>query len=188
MPIYAIDDVAPHFEDRSSNWLAPDATLIGKLSIGRDVSIWFGVVMRGDNDAITIGEGSNVQEHTVMHTDPGFPLTVGRGCTIGHLAILHGCTIGDNSLVGMGAIILNGARIGRNSLVGAGALVTEGKEFPDNSLIVGAPAKAVRTLDEAAIEGLRASAAHYAANGRRFTAGLTEVADVPAASGKARQA
>ena len=188
MPIYAIDGAQPHFDDRSSNWLAPDATLIGNLSIGRDVSIWSGVVMRGDNEKIGIGEGSNVQEHTVMHTDPGFPLTVGRGCTIGHRAILHGCTIGDNSLVGMGAIVLNGAKIGRNSLVGAGALVTEGKEFPDNSLIVGAPAKAVRVLDDAAVEGLKASAAHYAANGRRFTAGLKEVADVPGASGKARQA
>ena len=123
--------------------------------------IWFGVTLRGDNEPIEIGEGSNVQEHAIMHTDPGFPLTIGRGCTIGHRALLHGCTIGDNSLIGMGAIVLNGARIGRNSLVGAGALVTEGKEFPDDSLIVGAPAKAVRTLDEDAIARLRASAEHY---------------------------
>src|SRR5690606_18093123 len=136
---------------------------------------WFGVTIRGDNEAIVLGAGSNVQEHTVMHTDPRFPLTVGEGCTIGHRAMLHGCTIGDNSLVGMGAIVLNGARIGKNSLVGAGALVTEGKEFPDNSLIIGSPAKAVRTLDAAAVADLRAAAEHYVANGRRFKAGLSKL-------------
>jgi carbonic anhydrase/acetyltransferase-like protein (isoleucine patch superfamily) len=172
MPIYAIDGVEPRFEDRDSNWVAPDATLIGNITIGRNVGIWFGTVVRGDNEEISIGEDSNVQEHTIMHTDPGFPLTIGKGCTIGHRAMLHGCTIGDNSLIGMGAIVLNGARIGRNSLVGAGALVTEGKEFPDNSLIVGSPAKAVRALDDAAVERLRKSAAHYVANGKRFRAGL----------------
>jgi carbonic anhydrase/acetyltransferase-like protein (isoleucine patch superfamily) len=175
MPIYALDGTAPTFADRLSNWIAADATLIGRISIGRDVSIWFGAALRGDNELIEIGEGSNVQEHTVMHTDPGFPLTIGSGCTIGHRALLHGCTIGDNSLVGMGAIILNGARIGRNSLVGAGALVTEGKEFPDNSLIVGSPAKLVRMLDDAALERLRASAGHYVKNGKRFIAGLKAV-------------
>ncbi|KQZ31883.1 acetyltransferase [Mesorhizobium sp. Root552] len=172
MPIYAIDGVEPRFEDRDSNWVAPDASLIGNITIGRNVGIWFGTVVRGDNEEISIGEDSNVQEHTIMHTDPGFPLTIGKGCTIGHRAMLHGCTIGDNSLIGMGAIVLNGARIGRNSLVGAGALVTEGKEFPDNSLIVGSPAKAVRALDDAAVERLRKSAAHYVANGKRFRAGL----------------
>ena len=172
MPIYALDGVSPQFEDAGDVWIAPDATVLGKVSLGRGVSIWFGAVLRGDNEAIAIGAGSNVQEHCVFHTDPGFPLTVGEGCTIGHGAILHGCTIGDNSLVGMGAIILNGARIGRNCLVGAGALVTEGKEFPDNSLIVGSPAKAVRELDAAAAEGLRASASRYVANGKRFRAGL----------------
>jgi carbonic anhydrase/acetyltransferase-like protein (isoleucine patch superfamily) len=175
MPIYSIDATGPEFIDRASNWLAPDATIIGDVQIGRNVSIWFGVVIRGDNERIVIGEDSNVQEHTVMHTDPGCPLTIGRGCTIGHRALLHGCTVGDNSLIGMGAIVLNRARIGRNSLVGAGALVTEGKEFPDNSLIVGSPAKAVRTLDEAAVEGLRASAAHYVANGKRFVGGLLKL-------------
>lgn len=172
MPIYALDGVAPVFEDEATNWIAPDATLIGRLRIGRDVGIWFGAVLRGDNEPIAIGEGSNVQEHTVMHTDVGFPLTIGKGCTIGHRAMLHGCTIGDNSLVGMGAIVLNGARIGDNSLVGAGALVTEGKEFPPNSLIVGSPAKAIRQLDDKAIELLRWSAAHYVENGRRFAKGL----------------
>lgn len=174
MPLYEIDGKSPQFDDRDSNWIAPDAVVIGDVRVGQDVGIWFGAVIRGDNEPIAIGEDSNVQEHTVMHTDPGFPLTVGKGCTIGHRAMLHGCTIGDNSLIGMGAIVLNGAKIGRNCLVGAGALVTEGKEFPDNSLIVGSPAKTIRTLDEAAVSRLRASAAHYVANGKRFRDGLKE--------------
>src|SRR5690606_6571775 len=161
--------------DRASNWIAPDATLIGRISIGRDVSVWFGAALRGDNELIEIGEGTNVQEHTVMHTDPGFPLTIGRGCTIGHRALLHGCSIGENSLIGMGAIVLNGARIGRNSLVGADALVTEGKEFPDNSLIIGSPAKVVRVLDDEAVNGLRSAAEHYVRNGKRFISGLAQV-------------
>ncbi|RUW44823.1 gamma carbonic anhydrase family protein [Mesorhizobium sp. M8A.F.Ca.ET.021.01.1.1] len=175
MPLYAIDGTEPRFADADSNWIAPDATLIGDVRIGRNAGFWFGVVIRGDNEPIVIGADTNVQEHTVMHTDPGFPLTIGEGCTIGHRAMLHGCTIGDNSLIGMGAIVLNGARIGRNSLVGAGALVTEGKEFPDNSLIVGSPAKAIRVLDDAAVARLRASAAHYVANGKRFKAGLKKL-------------
>ena len=175
MPIYAIDGKAPQFADRSSNWVAPDAVVIGNVKIARDAGIWFGVVVRGDNEEIAIGEGSNIQEHVVMHTDPGFPLTIGRACTIGHRAMLHGCTIGEGSLVGIGAIVLNGARIGSNSLVGAGALVTEGKAFPDRSLIVGAPAKVVRVLDDAAVARLLAAAAHYVANGRRFAAGLSAV-------------
>jgi carbonic anhydrase/acetyltransferase-like protein (isoleucine patch superfamily) len=174
MPIYSLDAAAPRFEDRDSNWVAPDAVLIGNVHVGRNVGFWFGVVVRGDNEEIVIGADTNVQEHTVMHTDLGYPLTIGRGCTIGHRAMLHGCTIGDNSLIGMGAIVLNGAKIGKNSLVGAGALVTEGKEFPDNSLIVGSPARVVRVLDEQAVAGLRASAAHYVANARRFVAGLKE--------------
>jgi carbonic anhydrase/acetyltransferase-like protein (isoleucine patch superfamily) len=175
MSIYALDGVSPEFEDQASNWIAPDATLIGRLWLGRNAAVWFGAVVRGDNEHIRIGADTNVQEHTVMHTDPGFPLTVGEGCTIGHRAILHGCTIGNNSLIGMGAIVLNGAKIGNNSLVGAGALVTEGKEFPAGSLIVGTPAKAVRALDEATIEMLRRSAAHYAANGARFAKGLVKL-------------
>jgi carbonic anhydrase/acetyltransferase-like protein (isoleucine patch superfamily) len=129
-------------------------------------------VLRGDNERIVIGPRTNVQEHCVMHTDMGYPLTVGEGCTIGHRAMLHGCTIGDNSLIGIGAIVLNGAKIGKNSLVGAGALVTEGKEFPDNSLIIGSPARTVRTLDDAAVESLRASASHYVENAKRFASGL----------------
>ena len=175
MPLYEIDGMSPQFDDRDSNWIAPDAVLIGDVRIGRNAGVWFGAVIRGDNETITIGEETNVQEHTVMHTDPGFPLSIGRGCTIGHRALLHGCTVGDNSLIGMGAIVLNGARIGRNCLVGAGALVTEGKEFPDNSLIVGSPAKVVRSLDAEAEQRLRDSAAHYVANGRRFRMGLKTV-------------
>lgn len=172
MPIYALDGVAPRFADRASSFIAPDATLIGKIVIGRDASIWFGAVLRGDNEEIAIGDGSNVQEQVVMHTDMGFPLTIGAHCTIGHKAMLHGCTIGDNCLVGMGAIVLNGATIGANSLIGAGALVTEGKHFPENSLIVGSPARLARTLDADAALRIRAAADHYVANGRRFIAGL----------------
>lgn len=172
MPLYELDGKAPRLADAESNWIAPDAVLIGDVELGRNAGVWFGAVIRGDNEPIVIGADTNVQEHAVMHTDPGFPLTVGAGCTVGHRAVLHGCTVGDNSLVGMGAIVLNGARIGANSLVGAGALVTEGKAFPDNSLIVGVPARVVRALDEAALARLRASAAHYVANARRFKAGL----------------
>lgn len=172
MPIYALEGKSPEFADEESGWVAPDATLIGSLQIGRNVGIWFGTVLRGDNEPITIGDDTNVQEHTVMHTDMGFPLTVGRGCTVGHRAILHGCTVGDNTLIGMGAVVLNGARIGNDCLVGAGALVTEGKVLPDRSLIVGAPAKAVRELDDDAVAKLRASAAHYVENARRFRRGL----------------
>lgn len=177
MPTYSIDGIEPHFDDRQSNWVAPDATVIGNVSVGRNVGIWFGAVIRGDNEPIAIGEDSNVQEHTIIHTDPGFPVTIGKGCTIGHRSIVHGCTIGDNSLIGMGAIVLNGAKIGRNSLVGAGALVTEGKEFPDNSLIVGSPARVVRTLDEAAVEKVRESADRYMKNARRFNAGFQPLGD-----------
>ncbi|QND53090.1 gamma carbonic anhydrase family protein [Phyllobacterium sp. 628] len=172
MPIFTLDGHAPAFEHRKSNWIAPDATLIGKVFLGENAGIWFGSVLRGDNELIHIGRDTNVQEHTVMHTDMGYPLTIGEGCTIGHRAMLHGCTIGENTLIGIGAIILNGAKIGRNSLVGAGALVTERKEFPDNSLIVGSPARVIRTLDEAAIAQLRLSAAHYVENGKRYMRGM----------------
>lgn len=175
MPLYELDGESPTFEDAESNWLAPDAVLIGKVRLARNAGVWFGAVLRGDNEPIVVGADTNIQEQVVMHTDMGYPLAVGRGCTIGHRAILHGCTVGDNSLVGMGAIVLNGTRIGRNCLVGAGALVTEGKAFPDNSLIVGAPAKAVRELDEAAIEELKRSAEHYVGNGQRFKAGMKRV-------------
>lgn len=175
MGIYAINGHEPEFEDEASNWIAPDATIIGRVTLGADAGIWFGAVLRGDNEPIIVGRGSNVQELCVMHTDPGSPLSIGENCTIGHRAILHGCTIGDNSLVGMGAVILNGARIGKNCLVGANALITEGKEFPDNCLIVGSPAKMVRELDAAAIEGLKASAQHYVANGRTFRTSIVKL-------------
>lgn len=172
MPIFALEGIAPQFDDAESLWIAPDATVIGRVRLGREVGIWFGAVLRGDNEPIVVGARTNLQEHVIIHTDPGFPVTLGTGCTIGHRALLHGCTVGDNSLIGMGAIVLNGARIGNNSLVGAGALVTEGKEFPDGALIVGSPAKVVRMLDDAAIARLRKSADHYVANAARFRAGL----------------
>ncbi|UGX87602.1 gamma carbonic anhydrase family protein [Phyllobacterium meliloti] len=175
MPIYTLDGHAPAFEHRESNWIAPDAVLVGRIFLGENAGIWFGSVLRGDNEPIHVGRNTNVQEHTVMHTDMGYPLTIGEGCTIGHRAMLHGCTIGENTLIGMGAIILNGAKIGKNSLVGAGALVMERKEFPDNSLIVGSPARVIRTLDDAAVEQLRISAAHYVENGRRFMRGMEPI-------------
>ncbi|WP_372885478.1 gamma carbonic anhydrase family protein [Shimia sp.] len=175
MPIYELDGVRPQIAEDS--WVAPDANLIGNIDLQEAASVWFGCTLRGDNEPIVIGAGSNVQENTVMHTDPGFPLTIGRGCTIGHRSMLHGCTIGDNSLIGMGATVLNGARIGKNCLIGAGALITEGKEIPDNSLVMGAPGKVVRQLDDAAAKGLAASALHYQANMRRFRKGLKPVSE-----------
>ena len=175
MPLYTLDSMTPVTPGPSRFWVAPDAHVIGQVELGDDVGIWFGAVLRGDNEPIELGDGTNIQEGTVIHTDPGKPVKIGKGCTIGHKAIIHGCTIGDNSLIGMGATVLNGAKIGRNCLVGANALVTEGKEFPDNSLIVGAPAKAIRTLDDDAIEGLRQSALRYIANWQRFARDLKEI-------------
>ena len=172
MAVYSLDGEAPDLPERGEYFVAEGAHVIGRVRLARDVGIWFGAVLRGDNEWITVGEGSNIQEHSVLHTDMGFPITIGKGCTIGHSATIHGCTIGDNSLIGMGATVLNGAKIGRNSIVGAGALVTENKEFPDNSLIIGSPAKAVRDLDEAARATLRAGALHYVENWRRFAKGL----------------
>lgn len=172
MPVYAYFDAVPTLPDDNRYWIAPSAHVIGQVELEADVGVWFNVVIRGDNDRIVVGKGSNIQEGCMLHTDPGFVLRVGRGCTIGHHAILHGCTLGDNTLIGMGATVLNGAEIGNNCLVGANALVTEGKSFPDNSLIVGAPAKAVRTLDDKAVEGLKASAAHYVERWQAFARGL----------------
>ncbi len=174
MPLYELDGIKPQLAD-GFNWIAPTAVLIGQISVGSGVSIWFGSVLRGDNEPITIGNDTNIQENCVMHTDPGCPLAIGEGCTIGHKAMLHGCIIGNNSLVGMGATVLNGAVIGENCLIGAGALIPEGKVIPDNSLVVGMPGKVIRQLDEAAIQGLKASAQHYGANAKRFAAGLKEV-------------
>lgn len=179
MPIYELDTIRPDLAGSShpndACWVAPCAVLIGKVILHPQTSIWFGAVLRGDNESITIGEDSNVQEMTMMHTDMGFPLTVGKGCTIGHKAILHGCTIGDNSLVGMGATILNGAVIGNNCLIGANALIPEGKIIPDGSLVMGAPGKVVRELDETACQALRGSALHYWQNAERFRNGMKEV-------------
>ncbi len=172
MPIYALDGHAPELPEAGHYWVASDAHVIGRVRLAPDVGIWFGAVLRGDNELIDIGERSNIQEGAMLHTDMGSPLTVGVDVTVGHHAILHGCTVGDGSLIGMGATVLNGARIGGGCLVGANALITEGKVFPDFSLIVGSPAKAVRTLDPAAVEKLLASAASYVANWRRFNAGL----------------
>lgn len=166
MTLYALGDHAPDIHP--DTWVAPDANLIGKVVLEEGASVWFGATIRADHEVIRIGAGTNVQENTVMHIDLGFPLTIGAGCTIGHKVMLHGCTIGENSLIGMGATVLNGARIGKNCLIGAGALITEGKEIPDGSLVMGAPGKVVRQLDEAGIAKLRASALHYQDNMRHF--------------------
>ena len=168
MTLFTLDGVAPQLPDGGRCWVAPDAMVIGDVRLSPGVGIWFGAVLRGDQEPIVVGADSNVQEHSVFHTDHGFPLTVGAGCTIGHRAILHGCTIGDNVLVGMGAIVLNGARVGRDCLIGAGAMVTEGKEIPPGSLVLGMPGKVVRSLSADEIERNRAAAAHYVANWRRF--------------------
>jgi carbonic anhydrase/acetyltransferase-like protein (isoleucine patch superfamily) len=174
MALFVLDGKAPKLPDNFC-FVAPSAEVIGNVELGEDVGIWFQAVLRGDNELIRIGEGSNIQDLCMLHTDPGFPLSVGQGCTVGHRAILHGCSIGDHSLIGMGATILNGARIGRHCLIGAGALVTEGKEIPDNCLVIGAPGKVVRELDDIERERLQRSAERYVANARRFAAGLEQV-------------
>ncbi len=172
MPVYALDGAGPELPPQLKFWIAPNASVIGNVRLGEDVGIWFGAVLRGDNERIDIGARSNIQENATLHTDMGFPLSIGADCTIGHNAVVHGCSIGAGTLIGMGAIILNGARIGEGCLVGAGALVTEGKVFADHCLIVGSPAKAIRTLDAAAIARLKLSAAHYVENARRFARAL----------------
>ncbi|MEM1047647.1 MAG: gamma carbonic anhydrase family protein [Pseudomonadota bacterium] len=176
MPIYQLDDLIPDLPAADRYWVAPTAVLIGRVRLKPDASIWWGAVLRGDNEWITIGDRSNVQDQCMLHTDPGFPLTVGTNCTIGHSVILHGCTVGDNSLIGMGATVLNGAVIGRNCVVGANALITEGKSFPDNSLIIGAPARVARTLDDEAAAGFSSAAARYVENWKRYAGGAKEIA------------
>ena len=171
--IYALDGDTPQIHPTA--WVAPTAVLIGKVVIGPRVNIWFGAVLRGDNEVIMVGEGSNIQENCVLHTDMGYPLTIGANCTIGHKAMLHGCVIGDGSLIGMGATLLNGARIGEGCLVGACALITEGKQIAQGSLVLGAPGKVVRQLDDIARARLLASAAHYQANAARFAQGLRQI-------------
>jgi carbonic anhydrase/acetyltransferase-like protein (isoleucine patch superfamily) len=168
--IYTLDGSEPQIGD--GVWIAPSATVAGKVVLQDAANIWFGAVLRGDTELIHVGAGSNVQDNCVLHTDKGFPLHIGANCTVGHMAILHGCTIGEGSLVGMGSTIMNGARIGKSCMVGAGSLVTEGKDIPDGSLVMGRPAKVVRPLTDAEIVGLGASAAHYRANAARFAKGL----------------
>ncbi|HVW75240.1 MAG TPA: gamma carbonic anhydrase family protein [Rhizomicrobium sp.] len=170
MPIYALDDATPEIAQEC--WIAPDAVLIGKVRVLKGASIWFGAVLRGDNEWITIGPNSNIQDHSIIHADPGQPVTIGRGVTIGHRVIVHSAHVGDDSLIGMGSILLNRARIGARSLVGAGALVTEDKSFEDGKMILGAPARAVRDLSAEQTAGLERSAAIYVANARRYAKGL----------------
>ncbi|MER2509863.1 gamma carbonic anhydrase family protein [Amaricoccus sp.] len=174
MSLYALDGVAPSVPEDGDFWVAPGARVMGNVILERGASVWFNAVLRGDNEPITVGEDSNVQDGCVLHTDIGFPLTIGARCTIGHTAILHGCVIGEGSLVGMGATVLNGAEIGRGALIGAGALITEGKRIPDGALVMGRPGKVARMLELDEIENLLRSAASYRANMRRFRAGLAD--------------
>ena len=173
MAIYQLDADSPHIPD--SAWVADSAQVMGRVVMGEDSSVWFGAVVRGDTDTIRIGRRSNIQDGSVLHADQGMPLTIGENVTVGHQVMLHGCTIGDGSLIGIQAVVLNGARIGKNCLVGAGSLVTEGKEFPDGSMILGSPAKAVRQLSPEQIQGLARSAQGYVDNAKRFKAGLKKI-------------
>jgi carbonic anhydrase/acetyltransferase-like protein (isoleucine patch superfamily) len=172
--LYQLDSHTP--EVAESAWIADNAQVMGAVHLAANASVWFGVTVRGDTETISIGEGSNIQDGSVLHADVGKPLTVGKNVTVGHMVMLHGCTIGDESLIGIGAVVLNGAKIGKNCLVGAGSLVTEGKEFPDGSMIMGSPAKVVRELTPEQIQGLRLSAQHYIENAHRFKAGLKRLA------------
>jgi len=179
MPVYSLDGVTPECRETTECWIAPTAVLIGQVRLKRDASIWFGAVLRADDELIEIGERSNVQDNCVFHVDPGFPLTVGDDCTIGHQAMVHGCTIGSNTLIGMCATVLNGAQIGRNCLIGANSLIPENKVIPDNSLVMGAPGRVVREIDEAGVRSLTEAAAVYVVRWRRYARGL---------AAKARQA
>ena len=176
--LYELDGVAVQAE--GDYWVADSATVVGNVLLKQDASVWFNAVVRGDNDLITIGAGSNVQDGSVLHTDPGYPLTIGAHVTIGHKVMLHGCDIGEGSLIGINAVVLNGAKIGKNCLIGANALITEGKEIPDNSMVMGSPGKVVRTLTDEQAAGIRAGAAHYVENARRFKAGaVAQSAAIP---------
>ncbi|MBI1686501.1 gamma carbonic anhydrase family protein [Caulobacter hibisci] len=172
MTVYSLGDMAPKLPSEDEYWIAPSASVMGNVVLKQNASVWWGAVLRGDNDPITIGENSNIQDGSVLHTDAGIPLTIGANVTVGHLVMLHGCTIGDGSLIGIGSIILNGAKIGKNCLIGAGALITEGKEIPDNSMVVGAPGKIIREVSEHQAMILQASALHYVENWKRYRAGL----------------
>ena len=175
MPIFALDGQGPEFPGEGQYWVAETATLIGRVRLKPQASVWFGSVLRGDNEWIELGERSQIQDNATLHTDPGFPLTIGANCVIGHNVILHGCAVGDESLIGMGAIMLNGAKVGRNCLVGAGAMITEGKDFPDNSLVVGAPARVIRTLDDKAAKMIRAGADIYVRRWQQYAKGLKRI-------------
>ena len=174
MALYQLDNDIPRLAEGA--WVADSAQVIGNVELGEGASVWFGAILRGDTEPLCIGRGTNVQESTVIHADPGYPVTLGDDVTIGHQVMLHGCTVGDGSLIGIQAVVLNGARIGKHCLVGAGSLVTEGKEFPDGSMIMGTPAKVVRPLTPEQILGLKHIAAHYVENARRFKAGLKKIA------------
>ncbi|MDQ0569370.1 carbonic anhydrase/acetyltransferase-like protein (isoleucine patch superfamily) [Variovorax paradoxus] len=174
MALYELDGVAPQLG--AGAWVADSAEVIGNVQLGENASIWFGAVLRGDNETMTIGRNSNVQDMSMLHSDPGSPLTIGENVTIGHQVMLHGCTIGDNSLIGIQAVVLNNAKIGRNSIVGAGSVVTEGKEFPDNSLIFGSPAKVMRTISDEDAARLRHGSDHYVNNAVRYAKGLKKIA------------
>jgi carbonic anhydrase/acetyltransferase-like protein (isoleucine patch superfamily) len=175
MSLYELDGKAPELPADGQYFIAETATVIGNVRLKSNASVWFGSVLRGDNELIEIGEGSNVQDNCTFHTDPGFPLTIGKNCTIGHNVILHGCTIEDGALIGMGSIIMNGARIGKGCVVGAGSIITEGKEFSERSLVVGAPAKAIRSLTPEQVTAMTQGAPHYVSNSKRFKAGLKKV-------------
>jgi len=175
MAIYALDGLAPDLPDDGSYYIADTAVLIGRVRLKTDASVWFGSVLRGDNEWIELGARSQIQDNATLHTDPGFPLTIGSDCVIGHNVVMHGCTVGDNSLIGMGAILMNGVKIGKNSLVGAGAVVTEGKTFPDNSLIVGAPARAIRSVDEKILQMIREGADIYVRRWKQYAKGLKRI-------------
>jgi carbonic anhydrase/acetyltransferase-like protein (isoleucine patch superfamily) len=177
MAIYELDGIKPEIVSENV-WIAPTAAVIGNVKLEAGASVWFGATLRGDNELVHIGPDSNVQDGTVMHTDPGAPLTLGRGVTVGHQAMLHGCTVGDYSLVGIGATILNHAKIGKNCIIGAHALITEGKEIPDNSMVIGAPGKIVKTLEPGTGDILKVGADHYVDNARRYALGLKSIIDV----------
>ena len=175
MPVYALGKFSPDLPDDGDCYIAPGAQVIGQVVLHPQTSIWFNAVLRADNEPMIIGRGSNVQDGCVLHVDPGFPLTVGENVTVGHMALLHGCSVGDGTLIGMGSVVLNGAKIGRDCIIGANALITEGKEIPDRSLVMGQPGKVVRTLDDAAIEGLRRAARTYQERGRIYRADLRQI-------------
>lgn len=177
MTLFDLGDRRPKLPPGGQCWIAPSAVVVGSVELRRDASVWFGAVIRGDNDPITVGEESNIQDHSVLHTDEGVPLTIGAGVTVGHRAMLHGCTVGDNSLIGIGAVVLNRAVIGGDCLIGAGSLITEGKTIPDRSLVMGAPGKVVRELTDAEVQMLRLSALHYVENWKRYARDLRPSGD-----------